>query len=262
MKLHLKEKNAFVCGASQGIGKAIAERFAKMGANVIIAARNEENLKRVVNELNSKKELQHSYISIDFEDAIAVEESAQKILSEYETIHILVNNSGGPSPEKAIDADINEYQNAFKSHLIASQILAKAFVPSMKRIDYGRIINVISVGAKQPIENLGVSNAIRGAMASWGKTLSRELAPFGITVNNLLPGHTLTERLKSILENKAAEQNISSEKAAEQIKSAIPANRFAKPEELAYAAGFLASEKASFINGINLPVDGGFLKSL
>lgn len=262
MNLSLKDKTALVCGSSQGIGKAIALQFAKMGANVILMARNKENLELCLNELANDGSQQHSYIQADFNSPDETIEKVKTKLDEYKSIHILVNNAGGPAPSMISEAQTEDLESAFRQHIIISQSLSQLLIEGMKNANYGRIINIISIGLKQPIENLGVSNVIRGAMGSWAKTLSRELAQYGITVNNILPGYTLTQRLSSLFEHRAKLQNTSPEQIKSNIENSIPTKRIGNPVEIAYAAGFLASSQASFINGVSLPVDGGFLSSI
>lgn len=262
MDLRLDNKTAIVSGSSQGIGRAVAIQLAEMGCNVILLARNKEKLEKTMSELPKNRSQSHKFFSVDFsEPQIAISMIKNK-LEEVKPIQILVNNAGGPAPGKAHEANIDSYLLAFKQHLIMSQLLVQETSQKMKESGFGRIINIISVGAKQPIENLGVSNTIRGAMVSWSKTLARELGPFGITVNNILPGQTITERLESLIENISKNSTKPKEEVIRAMISEIPAGRFGKPEEIAYAVGFLASKEASFINGINLPVDGGFLKCL
>lgn len=260
MDIKLFGKKAIVCGASKGIGYAIAKQFAELGADVLITSRNEENLKKSFEALTNSGSQKHGYIAADFSDPKNAFAKLQEYIQDNSPIHILVNNSGGPAPGQVIEADPEDFLKGFNSHLIMSQMLTKAVVSGMKSENYGRIINVISISVKQPVENLGVSNTIRGAMNSWSKTLSRELGQYGITVNNLLPGHTSTERLASLNKANAEKKGITSEEFASNIMKNIPVGRFAKPEELGYAAAFLASEYAGFINGINLPVDGGFIR--
>jgi 3-oxoacyl-[acyl-carrier protein] reductase len=262
MDLRLDGKNAIVCGSSQGIGKAVALRFSEMGANVFILARSENSLKDTIQELHNNGKQSHSYIQVDFSNP---ENAIQKIkneIPEEKIFHILVNNSGGPAPGEINSADINNMRLAFEQHVIMSQLLTQYVLLGMKSAGFGRIINIISIGLKQPIENLGISNTIRGAMGSWAKTLARELAPLGITVNNLLPGHTKTTRLEALIQNRAKLGNKSVEQIENELLSLIPAGRLGKPEDIANAAGFLASQEATFITGINLPVDGGFLSCL
>ncbi|MGV6829315.1 MAG: SDR family oxidoreductase [Flavobacteriales bacterium] len=260
MNINLDHKNALISGSTAGIGKAVAIELASLGATVTLLARNENKLKQVLELLPTNHKQQHNYLVADFNKP----EELQKILSEKvtKTYHILLNNTGGPKGGLAIDANVEEYENAFKQHLICNQVLVQALVPGMKTSGYGRIINIISTSVKQPIESLGVSNTIRGAVANWSKTLATELGPFKITVNNVLPGATATERLTSILHNVAKKINGTYEEAETLMKNVTPAKRFAQPQEIAYAVAFLAGESASYINGINLPVDGGRTKSL
>jgi 3-oxoacyl-[acyl-carrier protein] reductase len=259
MDLHLKNKNALVCGSTQGIGKATAKLLAKEGANVTLIARNEEKLKVVLSELSNNKEQCHSYLVADFSNPSELKEVLEASKLQF---HILVNNTGGPAGGPIFNAKIEEFESAFTQHLKCNHILVQSLVPFMKESCYGRIINVISTSVKQPLDGLGVSNTIRGAVASWSKTLANELGEFGITVNNVLPGATNTERLSQIIKNKSNKTGLTVDAVSTNMKNASPAKRFANPEEIANAVVFLASEKASFINGINVPVDGGRTKSL
>ena len=258
MDLKLKDKNALVCGSTQGIGKATAILLAQEGANVTLLARNEEKLKAVLNELPNSNQ-KHNYLVADFSKP---EELKKVLLSSDLQFHILVNNTGGPAGGPIFNAKIGEFEKAFTQHLKCNHILVQILAPFMKTQCFGRIINVISTSVKQPLDGLGVSNTIRGAVASWSKTMANELGEFGITVNNVLPGATNTERLLEIITNKANKTGLTIDKVAEIMKNASPAKRFAQPEEIANAIVFLASEKAAFINGINVPVDGGRTKSL
>lgn len=258
MNLDLQNKNALVCGSTQGIGKATAIALAAEGVNVTLIARNEEKLKAVLAELPNNNQ-EHSYIVADFSDP----EGLKGILASHKgSFHILVNNTGGPAGGPVFNAELDEFERAFTQHLKCNHVLAQSLVPFMKEAEYGRIINIISTSVKQPLDGLGVSNTIRGAVANWSKTLANELGQFGITVNNVLPGATETERLNEILKNKSARTGQSIDEVASTMRNASPAKRFAKPEETAAAITFLASGKASYINGINLPVDGGRTKSL
>ena len=258
MNLELKNKNALVCGSTQGIGKATAILLAEEGANVTLIARNEDKLKAVLAELPNNNQC-HSYLVADFSNP----NELKKILeASYLQFHILVNNTGGPAGGPIFNAKLEEFDSAFTQHLKCNHVLVQAVVPFMKSQCFGRVVNVISTSVKQPLEGLGVSNTIRGAVASWSKTLANELGEFGITVNNVLPGATGTERLNEIIKNKANKTEKSFDEVAENMKNASPAKRFAKPAEIAAAIVFLTSEKASYINGINVPVDGGRTKSL
>ena len=258
MNLNIDNKNALVCGSTQGIGKASAIQLAEEGVNVTLIARNEEKLKAVLAELPNKNQ-NHNYIVADFSNPLELKEKIEAFDLNF---HILVNNTGGPAGGPVFNAQLDEFERAFTQHLKCNHVLVQALVPFMKEAGYGRIINVISTSVKQPLDGLGVSNTIRGAVANWSKTLANELGQFNITVNNVLPGATGTERLNEIINNKAKKTGKSVEEVAETMKNASPAKRFAKPEEIANAVVFLASERASFINGINVPVDGGRTKSL
>lgn len=261
MELNFQGKRAVVCGSTQGIGKASAIEFALMGANVTLMARDESSLKSVVRELDSSEGQKHDYLVADF----AFPEQLEKVVHDFikdNIVHILVNNTGGPPAGQAINAPIQEYEAAFRSHLLCNQILTQAVVPGMMQEKFGRIINIISTSVKTPIKGLGVSNTIRGAVANWAKTLSVELGPYGITVNNVLPGATMTRRLESVLNEKAAKTGKSIEVLKQEMISEIPAGRISEPYEVAAAVVFLASSAAGYINGINLPVDGGRTKSL
>jgi len=262
MIINLKGKKALVGGASKGIGKAIAFQLAQAGAQVIILARNEDVLKENLNALKSISNLAHDYFVVDYSNSENLKLVAQNIVEKHGSIDILINNTGGPKAGPANNAELSEFLSAFQQHLIGNHIMMQAVKEGMIKNNFGRIINIISTSVKQPIPGLGVSNTIRGAVANWSKTLSLELAPFGITVNNVLPGATATQRLSEIINNKANKQSVELSHVEEEMKNEIPAARFAQPEEIANAVVFLASDQAAYINGINLPVDGGRTASL
>ena len=262
MNLNLEGKNALVCGSSQGIGKAAAMELAELGATVTLVARNEDRLKSVLAELDTSKGQSHGILVADFSKPDELKSTLDAHLSGGNIYHILINNTGGPPGGQAVDADITEFRIAFNQHLICNHILAQAVVPGMKTAQYGRIINVISTSVKQPLTGLGVSNTIRGAVANWSKTLANELGAFNITVNNVLPGATNTARLQSIAENKAAKTGKSTDEILANFAAAVPMKRVGEPEEVGQAIAFLASPAASYINGINVPVDGGRTGSL
>lgn len=257
MIVDLTGKRAVVCGSSQGIGRAAAFELASLGASVLLVARNEPALLEVKKSLAEVTGQEHEILVADFSDPETLREKINEFVRGHPPCHILVNNTGGPPAGPAFEAEPDAYLQAFSNHLICNQILVQALVPGMKAGNYGRIINIISTSVKQPIKGLGVSNTVRGAVANWAKTLADELGPFGITVNNVLPGATETGRLSSLIQNNAKKEDTTVDALTEQMKDAIPARRFAKPEELAYAVAFLASPSAAYINGINLPVDGG-----
>jgi 3-oxoacyl-[acyl-carrier protein] reductase len=262
MNLNLSGKTALVCGSTQGIGKATALELATMGATVVLLARNESKLQETVKELDASHGQQHTYIVADFSNPQALKNTLATFLKAEIKIHILVNNTGGPKGGAIKDATEDEFLLAFNQHLICNHILVQAVYPIMQMEGYGRIINVISTSVKQPLPNLGVSNTIRGAVANWSKTLANELGVYGITVNNVLPGATNTARLQSIAKIKAEQHNESVEDVFTEMASETPMKRIAQPEEIAAAIAFLASPAAAYINGINVPVDGGRTKSL
>ncbi len=271
MNTSLIGKRALVCGSTQGIGLAAAVEIASLGASVTLLARNVDRLKQVVKELprggpgQEGGEQKHRWIAADFFDPASVREAVRTEIDPAAgggPYHILINNTGGPPAGSAIDATPEQFIAAFQSHLICNQILVQALLPGMKSAKYGRIINIISTSVKQPIPGLGVSNTIRGAVASWAKTLAGELGPFAITVNNVLPGFTSTERLGAIITGRAKKQGTTEKQVADEMMGSIPLGRFAGAEEIGAAIAFLASPAAGYINGINLPVDGGRLSTL
>lgn len=262
MNIDLRGRRALVCGSTQGIGRACALALAELGAEVTLMARNTEALARVQTELRRPAGQIHSSIVADFADPASVQRAIESKLAGGAAYQILVNNTGGPPGGRAIDASTDEFIAAFRAHVVCNQILARALVPGMKASGYGRIINIISTSVKAPIPGLGVSNTIRGAVASWAKTLAHELGPFGITVNNVLPGYTDTERLKSLIGKRAESGKTTPDAVADEMRKSIPMGRFGTPEEIAAAVSFLASPAASYVSGINLPVDGGRTPSL
>jgi 3-oxoacyl-[acyl-carrier protein] reductase len=257
MDTNLTSKRAIVCGGTQGIGRATALELASLGASVTLIARNETSLARVKAELNVAASQQHATIAVDFSDPETLKERIGQYMNQSGPIHILINNTGGPKGGPIVDAELQEFVNTFAQHLLCNHILVQAVIPGMKAAKYGRIVNIISTSVKQPIPGLGVSNAVRGAVASWSKTLAGELAPFGITVNNLLPGMTKTGRLDYVIRTKAERAGKSVEEITREMIAEIPAGRYAEPHELAAVIAFLCSPAASYVNGVNLQVDGG-----
>lgn len=256
MNLSLEKKYAIVCGSTQGIGWAIAEELALLGASCTLVARNEEALKTAVQQLDNSLRQQHNYLVADFTEP----EKLRTIIADHvkqHPVHILINNTGGPPPGPIIDAEEESFIKTFNQHLICNHILAKAVVPSMKKEKYGRIINIISTSVRIPLKNLGVSNTIRGAVASWAKSMANELGQYNITVNNILPGFTSTLRLESLIENIAKRGNTVVDIVENNMKEEVPMKRFADPSEVAAVAAFLASPAASYVNGVSIPVDGG-----
>jgi len=256
MNLSLDGKNAVVCGSTQGIGLAIAEELALLGANCTLMARNEAALKTAVHNLDIALRQQHNYLVADFSKPDEVRSVIEKHVLSH-PVHILINNTGGPPQGAIVDATEDAFLDAFNQHLICNHILTKAVIPSMKKGNYGRIINIISISVKIPLKNLGVSNTIRWAVASWSKTMANELGQFNITVNNILPGFTKTQRIESMIATNAAKLKVEKEEIQKEMEKDIPMGRFAEPEEIAAVTAFIASPAASYVNGASIVVDGG-----
>lgn len=255
MNLDLSNKNALICGSTQGIGLATAHALANMGATIWLLARDENKLKTILPTLNIANGQKHQYLCADFSAIESVKKVAKTI--EGLSIDILINNTGGPAGGPIKNAQLNDFEQAFSMHLLCNQLLTQAVLKNMQTSCFGRIVNIISTSVKVPINGLGVSNTIRGAVASWAKTMANELGEHGITVNNVLPGFTNTNRLKTLISKKAKAQNKSEDAVAQLMLSTVPAQRFGEAEEVASAIAFLCSPAASYINGINLPIDGG-----
>lgn len=256
MNLSLEGKYAIICGSTQGIGFATAEELALLGASCTLVARNEEALQLAVQQLDITLRQQHRYLVADFSRPDELRRIIEGHVAKH-PVHILVNNTGGPPAGPVIEAGEDAFLDAFNQHLVCNHILVKAVVPSMKKEGYGRIINIISTSVKIPLKNLGVSNTIRGAVASWAKSMANELGQFNITVNNVLPGFTATRRLSSLIENTAKRGNTVVEIVEKNMMEEVPMKRFADASEIAAMAAFLASPAASYVNGTSIPVDGG-----
>lgn len=256
MNLSLSGKNALVCGSTQGIGLAIAKELALLGASCTLMARNKESLATAVASLSSVDGQEHQFLVADFSDRAAVEKAVRQHV-DATTVHILVNNTGGPPAGPITDASPDIFLRYFEQHIAVNQVLAMACLEGMKAAGYGRIINIISTSVRIPIDNLGVSNTIRGATASWAKTWSNEVGKYGITVNNVLPGFTKTERLNALLRNIATRKGVEVDAVAAQMAAEVPAGRFGEADEIAALAAFLATPAAAYINGTSVPVDGG-----
>jgi 3-oxoacyl-[acyl-carrier protein] reductase len=256
MNISLKNKDALVCGSTQGIGLAIARELAQQGATCTLMARDKEALRKAMASLDSNAGQEHHYIVADFSDLDQVRAMATAHAASHD-IHILVNNTGGPPPGPITDATTDDFAKAFSMHILAYQLLAQAALPSMKKAGYGRIVNIVSTSVRIPIHNLGVSNTIRAATAGWAKTLANETGPFGITVNNILPGFTATQRLEKLIDGIARSRGSTPDQVAMSMKEEIPARRFGEASEIANLAAFLASPAAAYISGTSIPVDGG-----
>ncbi len=255
MQIEMKDRWVLVGGASQGIGAATARAFADCGARVILLSRRSDKLEQV--RLSLANPQSHRTFAVDLEGEAELALLMGRLVKEIGPVSAWVNNTGGPKAGVLAEASPAELERAFSGHVLASQTILQAVLPGMKQQRYGRIINVLSTSVKIPIANLGVSNTIRAAMANWAKTLAMELGPFGITVNNILPGFTETPRLESLASTAAQKSNRSPDEIRREWIETIPLRRLANPSETAAAIAFLASPLASYISGINLPVDGG-----
>jgi 3-oxoacyl-[acyl-carrier protein] reductase len=255
--IDLRGKRAWVCGGSQGIGKGCALALARCGAGVTLVARHEEALRQAQSDLDISAGQRHGYVAHDFAKPAGLAEKVERDIAAHGPVHILVNNTGGPPGGPILDARPEAFEAAFAAHVVCNQLLVQGVVPGMKTASYGRIINIISMSVKTPIPGLGVSNTIRGAVASWAKTLAGELAASGVTVNNILPGYIDTARLHSLIEKRAAEANMSIEQMSREFLKQVPAGRFGTTQEIGNVVAFLASPAAAYVTGINVPVDGG-----
>lgn len=259
MDTALNGRHALVCGASRGIGRACAEVLAELGARVTVAARNAETLEAVAAELPAV-DGEHGSLAVDFSA-----DDAGEVIATYLADHpaqILINNTGGPPPGPIVEADGEAFLAGMRAHLVAAQANVRAALPGMRAAGYGRVINIISTSVREPIPGLGVSNAVRAAVAAWAKTLAGELAPEGFTVNNVLPGFTATDRLDALIAGKARAADTDEATVARQMRATVPMARFAAPAEIAAVAAFLASPAASYVTGVSIPVDGGRTRSL
>lgn len=253
----LAGKFALIGGGSQGIGRACAIELARLGASVAVMARDEKALAETLAKLDASAGQVHDYLSVDFSDPKNLRQRVDRHIQDRGPVHILVNNTGGPPHGALVDAAPDQFLQAISDHVVCNQLLVQAVLPGMKAAGYGRIINIISTSVMAPIKGLGVSNTTRGAVAQWGKTLAGELAPLGITVNNVLPGYTATARLRTLFDAKAAKAGKTAAEIERQTVEAIPMGRLADPSEIGTVVAFLASPAASYVTGVNLPVDGG-----
>ena len=261
MDLNLAGKHALVCGGSEGIGRAAAIELAQLGADVTVLARRESALQAVVDALPNDGIQGHGLLVADIADTDALRD-AVAALAAATPVHILINNTGGPTGGPAHSATVEAYLDAFHKHLVANQTLLQAVLPGMRAARWGRIVNVISTSVYEPIANLGVSNTIRGAVASWAKTLSRELGVDGITVNNVLPGYTRTQRLDQILGDRSSATGKTRDEIASGMLASVPVGRFADASEVGGVIAFLCAPAAAYVNGQSLAVDGGRMQSI
>ena len=261
MKLDLGGRHALVCGGSEGIGRAAAIELARLGADVTLLARREDALREAIAALPTSDTQRHGFLVADVSQAQALGD-AVATLAATNPVHILINNTGGPPGGAAHAAGIDAYLDAFNKHLVANHTLLQAVLPGMRAAHWGRIVNVISTSVYEPIPNLGVSNTIRGAVASWAKTLSRELGADGITVNNVLPGYTRTQRLDQILADRSQASGNPQDEIAKGMLASVPVGRFAEAGEIGGVIAFLCTDAAAYVNGQSLAVDGGRMQSI
>jgi 3-oxoacyl-[acyl-carrier protein] reductase len=256
MQLDLTGRHALVGGGSQGIGRAAALELASLGADVSVIGRDRARLDETLAELAAAGRGRHHALVADYADRPALERVVGQHLSTYPA-QILINNTGGPPPGAIEHATESAFLDTFGQHLLCNQLLTRLALPGMRAGGYGRIVNVISTSVKEPIKGLGVSNTVRGAVASWAKTLATELAPERITVNNVLPGFTRTARLDGLIAGKMRDSGLPEDQVAKGMMSVVPMGRFADASEVANAIAFLASPAASYITGVSIAVDGG-----
>jgi 3-oxoacyl-[acyl-carrier protein] reductase len=260
MKIELSGKKALIGGSSKGIGLGIAKQLAESGASVCLMARNKTKLKEIVSKLPSSENQNHDYLVVDFSDfdgfKIIIEQYVDK-----NRIDILINNTQGPPAGNSLSKDIESYQEAFDLLFKSVVYTTSLIVPKMLKNKWGRIINVTSVSVKEPLNYLVLSNSIRSAVVAWAKSLSVDVGKDGVTVNSILTGYFDTERIKDLNKEKSKSLNISEDEVLEKMKSLVPINRLGKTEEYGYLVSFLSSDKAAYINGASIPIDGGLLKS-
>ncbi len=262
MDLGIKNKVAIVAAASRGLGKAIALQLSREGAKVVICARNKERLFKARDEIAAETNGEVMAFAADVTNRAEVRSLVKKAVEAFKTVDILVSNAGGPRSGMAEDFSADDYQQALELNLLSSVNLCYEVMPLMKRQGWGRIIFMASVSAKQPIDNLILSNTSRAGVLGFSKSLSTQLAPYGITVNSVCPGYTKTERVEELARSFAESGRGTADDFYKSIEKSIPMGRLATPEEIANAVAFLASERASYITGVALQVDGGYIKSI
>lgn len=261
MEISLHNRNALVGGSSRGIGKAIALQLAKSGAKVTLMARSQEGLESVLRELAEFGEQPHDYLLVDFNNYESFGNTLKDYFSENK-VDILVNNTQGPPSGSSLEVSTADYQKAFDLLFKTVVLTTELAMDHMKSNKWGRIINVASVSVKEPLSYLALSNTIRAAVVTWAKSLATDIAPHGITVNSILTGYFDTERIAQLTQKKAEQLGIKTEEVRETMKQNVPMQRIGNPEEYAFLVTFLASDKAAYITGTNIPIDGGLLKSL
>jgi 3-oxoacyl-[acyl-carrier protein] reductase len=262
MDLGLKGKIAFVAAASRGLGRAVAEELAAEGVSLVLCARNEETLSDSAVQIAEASGVPVHWIVADVSNFDNVSRAVQSGIEKFGRIDILVTNAGGPPAGRFEDLSREMWETATRLTLDSVLELTRAVLPGMKERRWGRILNITSIAAKQPVDNLMLSNSLRAAVTGFARTLANEVATDGITVNNILPGYTRTERVEELAMSTANREGISTEEANARWEAEIPMNRLGEPREFAALAAFLVSERASYITGTSIPVDGGWIRSL
>lgn len=262
MDLGIKNRIVLVAASSGGLGKAIAFQLSREGSKVMICARNKERLFKTREEINAETGGVVRAFIVDVRDNNQVRRMVKQVVNEFGTVEILVCNAGGPPAGLADEFTVADYQEALELNLLSTVNLCYEVIPLMKKQRWGRIINMTSVSAKQPINTLILSNTARAGVLGFSKSLSNQLAPYGITVNSICPGYTRTERVEELAKSFAEKGKGSVEDFYRNIEESIPLGRLGSPEEIAQAVAFIASERAAYITGVSLQVDGGFIRGL
>ena len=259
MNLNLKNKNAIVCASSQGLGKAAALDLAEEGVNLAICSRDQDKINKVKEEIHQKinSEIKVIALKVDLDSPDEIQAFYKQVENDLGSVDILVNNNGGPPPSTFEQLSDDDWQKAFNSTMMSCLRLSKLVIPNMKKNAWGRIINISSVSVKTPVNGLFLSNSLRMGVLGWAKALSDELAPHGITVNTVCPGYTRTERVEAILETQSNSSGLKKEDIEKSIAENIPMKRVGEAEDLAGLITFLASEKADYMTGLAIQVDGG-----
>ncbi|HKP12510.1 MAG TPA: SDR family oxidoreductase [Blastocatellia bacterium] len=262
MELGLKGKVALVAAASRGLGRAVAEELAEEGASLILCARGETLLNEVCDELNAKATGRALGVAADVSVAADVERVVRSGLERFGRIDILVTNGGGPPAGRFDGLSREAWDDAARLVLNSVIDFTRLVLPGMKERGWGRILNVTSIAVKQPVDNLMLSNTLRAAVTGFARTLANEVAAYGVTVNNILPGYTRTERVEHLADVLAAGEGVAPETIKARWEADIPMRRLGEPREFAALAAFLVSERASYITGSSIAVDGGWIRSL
>ena len=259
MNLNLNNKNAIVCASSQGLGKAAALDLAEEGVNLAICSRDQDKINKVKEEIHQKinSEIKVIALKVDLDSPDEIQDFYKQVENDLGSVDILVNNNGGPPPSTFEQLSDEDWQKAFNSTMMSCLRLSKLVMPNMKKNGWGRIINISSVSVKTPVHGLFLSNSLRMGVLGWAKALSDELAPHGITVNTVCPGYTRTERVEAILETQSNSSGLKKEEIEKSIAENIPMKRVGEAEDLAGLITFLASEKADYMTGLAIQVDGG-----